>query len=254
MSAKKLCIVNQKGGVGKTTTAVNLSSYLAEMGHKTLLIDLDPQANATSGTGVDPSKTTVTIYDILMNDQSLIDGIYPSAIENLHVIPATKHLSGAEVELVDVVSRETQLKRHLAPLNNHYEYIIMDCPPSLGLITVNALAYADQVIIPLQCEYFALEGIGRLIETVTQIKDHYNPALHIGGIVLTMYDQRTTLNRQVVDNAKRFFNTLMFETIIPRNIRLSESPSHGIPISLYSNTSKGAEAYKSLTQEVINRV
>jgi len=252
--AKVLAVVNQKGGVGKTTTAVNLASYLAESGKKTLLVDFDPQANATSGVGLKPDLIKYSVYHLLVDPNCLEKVLHPSVYDNLHVIPASKELAGAQIELVSQVSRETRLKERLDPLRGYYDYIIIDCPPSLGLLTVNCLVAADKAIIPVQCEYYALEGIAGLIQTLTQIKHHFNSELEIGGIVLTMYDRRTTLNRQVVDNTRRFFKDLVFDTIVPRNVRLSEAPSHGIPISLYNPHSTGALAYKNLAQEVIMRV
>lgn len=249
-----LSIVNQKGGVGKTTTAVNLASYLAENKKKTLLIDFDPQANATSGIGLKPDLIKYSVYHFLVDPTTLEKVLHPSVYEQLHVIPASKELAGAQIELVSEVSRETRLKERIALLKDYYDYIVIDCPPSLGLLTINALVATDKAIIPVQCEYFALEGIAGLIQTLTQIKNHFNPELEIGGIVLTMYDRRTSLNRQVVDNTRRFFKDLVFDTIIPRNIRLSEAPSHGVPISLYDAHSTGALSYKNLAQEVMLRV
>jgi len=249
-----IAIVNQKGGVGKTTTAVNLASALAESGKKVLLVDFDPQSNATSGIGLKPECIEYSIYDLLRDENQLEKVLYPSIFENLHVIPATRELSGAEVELVNEVSRETRLRDRLAMVTPFYEFVIIDCAPSLGLLTLNALVAAHRAIIPVQCEYFALEGIASLVQTLTQVKEHLNPDLEIAGIVLTMFDRRTSLNRQVVDNTRRFFRELVFETIVPRNIRLTEAPSHGIPISLYDSSSTGALAYKSLAEEVVLRV
>ena len=251
---KILSVVNQKGGVGKTTTAINLSCYLSQAKQKVLLVDFDPQGNATSGVGIKTEAVSVGVYEYLMEQAKIQEVLLPTPFENLHVLPSTQNLAGAEVELVDIVSRETCLKKQLDPLKEYYDYIVIDCPPSLGLLTVNALCASDRAIIPLQCEYFALEGIAGLVKTLTTIKDHFNPELEIGGIVLTMFDGRTTLNRQVVENAKSFFEGLMFETVIPRSIRLSESPSHGLPIAMYSPVSQGALAYKNLVKEVVARV
>jgi chromosome partitioning protein len=249
-----ISIVNQKGGVGKTTTAINLASYLSECGHKVLLIDSDPQANATSGIGLKPDKIQENLYHLIINNAPLEKVLYPSPFPNLNIIPSSKELAGAEIEMVQMESRESILKRCIAPLKEYYKYIIIDCPPALGLITLNALVASDKVIIPVQCEYFALEGLSNLVETVNLIQQHYNPQLEITGILLTMFDKRTVLNNQVVTNAKQFFKELIFETVIPRNIRLTEAPSHGLPIALYYPQSAGSVAYLNLAKEVINRV
>ena len=244
-------IVNQKGGVGKTTTAINLATYLSEEGFKTLIVDLDPQANATTGVGLKSETIDATVYDLFVDEGRIKDVLYPTPFDNLQMIPSSKDLAGAEIEMVGLEDREFLLKNRLKPFMNHYDYIIMDCPPSLSLLTINALCCATRAIIPVQCEYFALEGIASLINTLTLVKENFNSELAIEGIVLTMYDQRTTLNRQVVENAKKFFKGMVFNTIIPRNIRLSEAPSHGMPISLYNPHSKGAQAYSALAKEVI---
>ncbi|NBV41561.1 ParA family protein [bacterium] len=253
MSGKVYAVVNQKGGVGKTTTAINTASYLSEFGNRVLLIDLDAQANATSGIGVRPEAVEAGIYNLLLGDASLPEVIYPTAFDNLHVIPSTRDLSGAEVELVSMVSRESVLRNCISALKDVYDYIIIDCPPSLGLLTLNALVAADRTLIPVQCEYFALEGIASLLNTLTLVKDSYNPELEISGIVLTMYDKRTALNRQVAENVRTYFKDLIYETIIPRNVRLSEAPSHGLPIALYKSDSRGAIAYLNLAREVYRR-
>ena len=249
-----ISVVNQKGGVGKTTTSVNLASYLAQQGSKVLLVDLDPQANATTGIGLIQDEISYSIYDLIVGSASLEDVLTPSPFERLHVIPSNKGLAGAEVELVSVENREFRLKSLLTPLTGYYDYIVIDCPPSLSLLTVNALACSTKVIVPVQCEYYALEGIANLVGTLNKVKDCLNPNLEIAGIVLTMYDSRTSLNRQVVQNVRAFFKHLVFETVIPRNIRLSEAPSHGLPIALYNPSSKGAEAYSNLAREVMFRV
>lgn len=254
MSGKIISIVNQKGGVGKTTTAINLASYLSEKNKKVLLLDLDPQGNCTSGSGIDDTQIEGTIYDLLMGTESLKECVYPTPFKNLHILPSNRHLAGAEVELVNLVSRETLLKDKIHPLLQYYDYIIIDCPPSLGLLTINALVASHKTIIPLQCEYYALEGLANLLNTIEMIKEAYNPDLSIGGILLTMFDIRTSLNKEVALNAKKHFKDLMFKTIIPRNIRLTEAPSHGLPIALYNPQSKGAAAYNHLAMEVIKRV
>ncbi len=252
--ASIISVVNQKGGVGKTTTTINLASFLSERGKKVLVVDIDSQSNATSGLGLKAEQIEYSLYDLLLDPASGGNALYPTPFDNLHIIPSTKDLAGAEIEMVNLPEREFILKNNLAPFRNFYDYIIIDCPPSLGLLTLNALVASTCTIIPVQCEYFALEGIARLVDTLTLVKETLNPELEIGGIVLTMYDQRTALNRQVVENVRRYFKDLIFDTIIPRNVRLTEAPSHGLPIALYSPSSRGAAAYYQLAQEVENRV
>lgn len=254
MDAVVLAVVNQKGGVGKTTTAINLASFLSEAGKKVLLVDSDSQSNATSGVGLNLEEIHYNLYHLLLYPEHAMDSLYPTLFENLHIIPSSKDLSGAEIEMVGIPDREFLLRKNLEPFKKYYDYVIIDCPPSLGLLTLNALVAADCTIIPVQCEYFALEGIARLIDTLTLVKESFNPGLEIGGIVLTMFDQRTALNRQVVENVRKYFKELIFETIIPRNVRLTEAPSHGLPIALYSPTSRGSLAYFQLAKEVENRV
>jgi chromosome partitioning protein len=245
-------IVNQKGGVGKTTTAINLGSYLSLLNMKVLLIDMDPQGNATSGVGIDPGKIDKNVYDIIINDEKITNVIYPTPFENLHLIPSTQDLSGSEVELVNYDKREFRLKSFIEQIQDLYDYFIIDCPPSLGLLTLNSLVASEKTLIPVQCEYFALEGLSHLLNTLDLVKNSFNPLLNISGIVLTMYDKRTLLNRQVVDEAKTHFGDKVFDTIIPRSIRLTEAPSHGLPIALYNPRSNGAKAYHRLAKEVLS--
>ncbi len=251
-----LAVVNQKGGVGKSTTAVNLAAYLGAAGKKVLLLDIDPQGNATSGMGIDKSKVVKSIYDVLINEVPVSEAVvqckHPE-LANVDILPATIQLAGAEVELVSMMSREYRLKTALEGLGDQYDYIIMDCPPSLGLLTINALTAADGVIVPIQCEYYALEGLSQLLDTLNLVKKHLNRSLEIAGVLLTMYDSRTNLAQQVIDEVRGYFGDKVFKTIIPRNIRLSEAPGYGQPISLYDPSSKGAQAYKALSDEVIER-
>ena len=249
--AKIIAIVNQKGGVAKTTTVVNLGAYLAKAGRKTLVIDIDPQGNATSGLGIDRDNLELCIYDVLINDIPIAGIIQPTEVEGLSVLPATISLAGAEIELVSSANREQKLKNALVEEAEHFDYILIDCPPSLGLLTLNALAAANSLIIPIQCEYYALEGLGQLMNTFQLVKKHMNPDLEIEGVLLTMFDARTHLAIQVVDEVKEFFKGKVFGAIIPRNVRLSEAPSHGKPISLYDPKSRGAEVYEQLAMEVM---
>jgi len=245
-----IAIANQKGGVAKTTTAVNLAACIAALGKRVLLIDIDPQGNASSGLGVDKKSLTYCIYDVLINGLPIESVICKGEIEGLEVAPATIQLAGAEIELVTAISRETKLKKAVHELKDKYDYIFIDCPPSLGLLTINALTAAGSVIIPIQCEYYALEGLGQLINTIELIRKHLNSGLEVEGVVLTMFDARTNLSIQVVDEVKSYFKNKVYRTIIPRNVRLSEAPSHGKPIILYDPKSKGAEVYQELAKEV----
>ena len=241
--AKVISIANQKGGVGKTTTSVNLSTCLAQKGKKVLLIDIDPQGNATSGLGVD-ARETKSIYDVIINEVNIKDTVHSTMVKKLYVCPANIDLAGAEVELVSMVSRETRLKDAIDEIRDEFDYVIIDCPPSLGLITLNAFTASDSVLIPIQCEYYALEGLGQLINTIKLVQKHLNKNLEIEGVVLTMFDLRTNLSTQVATEVEKYFGNKVFQTVIPRNIRLSEAPSHGLPITLYDKDSKGAETYK----------
>lgn len=250
---KILAIANQKGGVAKTTTVINLSACLAALGKKVLAVDIDPQGNTTSGLGINQLIEGRCIYDCLINDLPLHNVICPTAMDKLFVVPATIQLAGAEVELVSTVSREYKLKKSLQSIAREYDYIIIDCPPSLGLLTLNGMTAADGILIPIQCEYYALEGLSQLMNTITLVRKHLNKDLEIFGAVLTMFDARTNLAIQVVDEVKAFFKEKVFHSIIPRNVRLSEAPSYGLPINLYDPKSKGAEQYMELAKEVIER-
>ena len=251
--SKVIAIANQKGGVGKTTTAIHLASYIAQAGYKVLLVDIDPQGNATSGLGVQRRRLRACIYDMLINRLQPQQVITQTRVNGLHLIPATIQLAGAEVELVNQENRESALKKALEPIRDSYDYIIIDCPPSLGLLTLNALVAADSVMIPLQCEYYALEGLSQLMDTIQLVRKRLNPRLKVEGIVFTMFDGRTNLAIQVVDEVKKHFRKEVYRTVIPRNIRLSEAPSHGKPIMLYDPRSKGAEVYAELAREVLER-
>ena len=247
---KVISIANQKGGVGKTTTTVNLGTILAKKGKKVLLIDTDPQGNATSGLGITKEIENST-YDILVGDVELSEVVQESAVKNLKACPSNISLAGAEVELVSMMSREQRLKTKLDVIKDEFDYILIDCPPSLGLITLNAFTASDSVLIPVQCEYFALEGLGQLLNTVNLVKKHLNKNLEIEGALLTMYDARTNLSNQVVKEVKKYFENKVYKTVIPRNVRLSEAPSYGMPITIYDPRSKGAKAYEKFAKELL---
>nr|WP_246880058.1 AAA family ATPase [Bacillus suaedae] len=246
-----ISVANQKGGVGKTTTAVNLSACLAHIGKKVLLVDIDPQGNATSGVGIEKGDVDECVYDVLVEDVEPRQVIKKSALEGLDVLPSTIQLSGAEIELVPTISREVRLKRALATVSDDYDFIFIDCPPSLGLLTINALTASDSVLIPVQCEYYALEGLSQLLNTVRLVQKHLNTNLAIEGVLLTMLDARTNLGIQVIEEVKKYFREKVFDTIIPRNVRLGEAPSHGKPIITYDPKSRGAEVYVDLAKEVV---
>jgi len=250
---KIIALANQKGGVGKTTSTINLAASLATLENSVLVVDADPQANASSGLGVDLKEVECSIYECIVNHADVHDAIYTTDIEGLDIIPSHIDLVGAEVEMLNIDEREYVLKRILEPIRNEYDYILIDCSPSLGLITVNALTAADSVIIPVQCEYFALEGISKLLSTIKIIKSRLNTKLEIEGFLLTMYDSRLRLANQIYDEVKRHFQELVFKTVIQRNVKLSESPSHGLPVILYDADSTGAKNHLSLAKEIINR-
>ena len=250
---KIVAIVNQKGGVGKTTTAVNLAAGLGIEGKKVLLVDADPQGNSTSGYGVSKKGGKITSYELLVGTGKAADAIFKTTYKNVDIIPASMNLAAAEVDLIEIEHRESQLKKALAALREQYDVILIDCPPSLGLITINALTAGDTVLVPIQCEYFALEGLSQLMVSVRQIKRLYNPTLEIEGIVLTMFDGRLNLTHQVVAEIKKYFADKLYKTVIPRSVRLSEAPSYGMPIQYYDKRSKGSEAYAALAKEFIKK-
>ena len=251
--AKIIAVANQKGGVGKTTTSINLSSCIAYRGKKVLLIDLDPQGNATTGLGVDKKNMDSSIYDVIINEKSIKDVSMKTVQDTLTLCPSSISLAGAEIELVSLISRENRIKYALSEIQTEYDYIFIDCPPSLGLLTLNALTAADTVLVPIQCEYYALEGLSQLIHTIELVKERLNPGLEMEGVVFTMYDARTNLSLQVVENVKDNLNQTIYKTIIPRNIRLAEAPSYGMPINKYDSKSTGADSYRRLAEEVINK-
>lgn len=250
---KIIAFANQKGGVGKTTTCINVATYMALMGKKILILDIDPQGNATSAVGITKTKELKTIYDLIDGESAYEEVIQPTIVENLYIIPSTVDLAGAEVELIQIPHREKVIKNILDEIKNSYDFILIDCPPSLGLITVNALTASNSVIIPIQCEFFALEGLTQLMNTIRLIKYHLNPDLDIEGVVMTMKDKRSNFTNQVSNEIIKFFNKKVYLTTIPRNIRLAEAPSHGLPVALYDANSKGAEAYLSLAEEIMKR-
>ena len=251
--AQIISVANQKGGVGKTTTTVNLGACLASLGKRVLLVDMDAQGNATSGVGIRKPDVTQDIYDVLVNELPIAEATLVTEHENLSIVPATLQLAVAEIELTSMMARESRLKGSLAEVNDQYDYILIDCPPSLGHLTINSFTASDSILIPVQCEYYALEGLSQLLNTVRLVQKHFNPELEIEGVLLTMYDARTNLGNEVVEEVRKYFREKVYETIIPRNIRLSEAPSHGMPIIDYDPRSRGAEVYQALAKEVVNR-
>ena len=247
-----IAVANQKGGVGKTTTSTNLSACLAELNKKVLLIDIDPQGNATSGVGVDKNQLENTVYEMIIGECEMEECLLKDVIDNLDLLPSNVNLSGAEIDLIGVEEREYILKKKIDEIKDNYDFIVIDCPPSLNMLTVNAMTTADSVLVPIQCEYYSLEGLSQLIHTINLVKERLNPTLEIEGVVFTMYDARTNLSLQVVENVKSNLKQNVYKTIIPRNIRLAEAPSHGMPINLYDSKSAGAESYRLLAEEVAN--
>lgn len=253
-TATIVCVTNQKGGVGKTTTAISLGAALGAQGVRTLLVDLDPQGNATTGLGLRVAQGGPSIYRVLAERLPISEAIESTQVDGLHVVPSSLELAGAEIELVSTLNRERQLTRALQPVVGNYDVILMDCPPSLGILTLNALVAADQVLVPIQCEYYALEGLSQLLQTVELVRDDLNPDLEVGGVLMTMYDARTNLAKQVADEVRAFFGDVAFTTIIPRTVRLSEAPSYGQPITVYDPTSRGARAYERAAREFVHRL
>ena len=250
---RTIAIANQKGGVGKTTTAINLSACLAEKGKKVLAVDFDPQGNTTSGLGIDKNSLNITIYEMMIGEAEIEECIQKSVVKDLDVLPSNVNLAGAEIELIGIEEKEYILRNQIEKIKDKYDYIIIDCPPSLNTLTVNAMTTADTVLVPIQCEYYALEGLTQLIHTINLVKERLNPELEIEGVVFTMYDARTNLSLQVVENVKQNLKQTIYKSIIPRNVRLAEAPSHGMPINLYDPKSAGAEGYRDLADEVLER-
>lgn len=248
-----IAVANQKGGVGKTTTAINLSACLAEKGQKVLVVDVDPQGNTTSGFGIDKEALENTIYELILDECEIDDCIIENVIDNLNILPSNVNLAGAEIDLIGVDSREYILKNKISALAEEYDFIVIDCPPSLTMLTVNAMTTANTVLVPIQCEFYALEGLSQLLHTIDLVRERLNPELEMEGVVFTMYDSRTNLSLQVVENVKDNLNQAIYKTIIPRNVRLAEAPSHGMPINLYDSKSAGAESYRLLADEVMHR-
>ena len=251
--SRTIAIANQKGGVGKSTTAINLSACLAEKGQKVLTIDIDPQGNTTSGLAIDKDNQEATIYELLIGECELADCLVETEFDNLSLIPSDVNLAGAEIELIGLENKEYILKQQIDNIRDQYDYIIIDCPPSLSMLTINAMTTANTILVPIQCEYYALEGLSQLMHTIDLVQQRLNPDLEIEGIVFTMYDARTNLSLQVVENVKNNLQQSIYKTIIPRNVRLAEAPSHGEPIVLYDTSSRGADAYLRLTEEILNR-
>ncbi|QOY60649.1 ParA family protein [Thermophilibacter immobilis] len=251
--SKVLAVINQKGGVGKSTTVINLSACLGESKKKVLVVDFDPQGNSTSGYGIDKEELEHDIYDVILHGYPLEETICATGVPSVFIVPATIQLATAEIELVTTMARESVLKEVIHKIKDEFDYVIIDCPPSLGLLTINALIAANSLLIPIQCEYYALEGVAKLLESMQMVKKRMNPDLEIFGVVMTMYDSRTTLSKQVVDEVRRYFGKTMFKTMIPRNVKVSEAPSHGMPVTTYARMSKGSLAYMKLAKEVIAR-
>ncbi|MCL4352546.1 MAG: AAA family ATPase [Firmicutes bacterium] len=248
---KVIAVANQKGGVGKTTTVINLAAYLADAGRRVLAVDVDPQGNTTTGLGIDKSSIEASMYDVLLGDGDIMDALVPTEVVGLHLVPATMDLAGAEVELAQMEPRETLVRDRLSVIRERYDFVFIDCPPSLGLLTINALTAADAVMIPIQCEFFALEGLSQLLATIELVKKRLNPKLQLEGVVLTMFDGRTNLASQVAEEVRAHFRSKVYRSVIPRTVRLSEAPSHGLPIMRYDPKSKGADGYRLLAEEVV---
>ena len=252
-NTRVIATINQKGGVGKSTTVINLAACLGENNKKVLIVDFDPQGNSSSGFGIEKDELENDIYDVILNEVPIENVIQDTCEPKVFVVPATIQLAGAEIELVNTMARESVLKEALESVKDEFDYVIIDCPPSLGLLTINALIAADSLLIPIQCEYYALEGVTKLLESMNMVKKRMNPDLEIFGVVMTMFDSRTTLSKQVVDEVENFFGKKMFKTVIPRNVKIAEAPSHGMPVSMYARISKGAAAYAKLAKEVVAR-